>query len=308
MYSKLHRPSRNALNMSENAGSSVKLASYLNKEKTDDKMFFSHDSDNVSFTEVVEKIDNNKRTLKRGQDKFYMLSYNPSHNELKHLIERVTGKVVDDFNDLNAAERQAVLIEFRNYVRECMEIYANKFNRQRLLHADDLVYFGRIEEERHYNYTDQEVQTGLKKRGDAKPGLNLHAHIIVSRMDKSQTISLSPLTKSRGNTNCLNGKEVKNGFDMSGWQMESVFLFRDKYGYASVNNYYHSDTDIVFKKLQNRIHHETINELTSDMYEEKKIVRNTKVITGLLTGNKSSMKSFLKSKIRQILSDNEPII
>lgn len=39
-------------------------------------------------------------------------------------------------------------------------------------------------------------------------------------MDVTQTISLSPRTKSRGNTNMLNGREVKNGFNMSNWQVE----------------------------------------------------------------------------------------
>ena len=37
----------------------------MNKEKEEGKFFFSHVNDNVSLTEVIEKIDNNKRTLKK---------------------------------------------------------------------------------------------------------------------------------------------------------------------------------------------------------------------------------------------------
>lgn len=52
-------------------------------------------------------------------------------------------------------------------------------------------------------------------------------------MDVTQTISLSPRTKSRGNTNMLNGREVKNGFNMSNWQVECFEKFGYKYRYIS---------------------------------------------------------------------------
>lgn len=43
---------------------------------------------------VKNHIDNNHRTLKSNDDKFYMLSINPSGDEQRHLIERVTGRKV----------------------------------------------------------------------------------------------------------------------------------------------------------------------------------------------------------------------
>lgn len=46
------------------------------------------------------------------------------------------------------------------------------------------------ETERHYTYLDEEVKDGLRSKGDLKEGLQLHAHVIVSRMDVTQTISL----------------------------------------------------------------------------------------------------------------------
>ena len=61
MYSKLHRPEKNELGVSVNAGSCVKLAHYLDKESGSGKFFFSQNQDSVPLTEVIQKIDNNNR-------------------------------------------------------------------------------------------------------------------------------------------------------------------------------------------------------------------------------------------------------
>ena len=89
------------------------------------------------------------------------------------MVKLTTGKVVNELSELSTEERILVFNEFRSYVRECMEIYAKNFNRDRELTANDLVYFGRIEEFRHFTGFDEEVKLGLKKQGDIKPGLNL---------------------------------------------------------------------------------------------------------------------------------------
>lgn len=89
-----------------------------------------------------------------------------------------------------------------------MDEYARNFYRDKIKGGNDLVWYGRVETERHYKGDAEEVKNGTVKCGDKKPGLQLHIHIIVSRMDKSQTVSLSPLTKSRGNRQLLDGKEV----------------------------------------------------------------------------------------------------
>ena len=68
--------------MSVNAGSCVKLAHYLDKESGSGKFFFSQNQDSVPLTEVIQKIDNNKKTLKNNHDKFNMLSYNPHKGKL----------------------------------------------------------------------------------------------------------------------------------------------------------------------------------------------------------------------------------
>lgn len=308
MYSKLHRPEKNELNISINAGSCVKLADYLDKEKGPGKNFFSHYKENVGLSEVIETIDNNKRTLKYKQDKFYMLSYNPSQREIAHLVHTFTGKTITDFSELTSNEKALVFSEFRNYVRECMDIYASKFNREKKLSAKDLVYFGRIEEFRHYSYEDKEVKEGLKKRGDLKEGLNLHAHIIVSRMDVTQTISLSPLSISKGNTNVLNGKDVKTGFNMKEWQVDCFEHFSNKFRYIALpeERFYHHNAS--YSECKSRIKNKIMNEIMEGMNEEREALLTARKFTAIIHPSKKSVRLFLMRKVKKILSEKESVI
>ena len=81
MFAQVHRPKE-----TENKGSCIKLADYLDKEK--DSNFFSLDSDIVSIDDVVNRIDKNVMQLGKEDDKFYMLSFNPSRAELEHIAGR----------------------------------------------------------------------------------------------------------------------------------------------------------------------------------------------------------------------------
>ena len=144
----------------------------------------------------------------KRDDKFYMLSINPSQDEAAHLIRKVTGKQVTEFEQLTVEEQEKVIHELKNYSRNCMDLYAENFRREKTKSGKDLVYFGRVETERHYRNSDEEVKEGQAKSGDRKPGLQLHVHIIVSRNDVTQTVRLSPLARSKGSFNELNGKKV----------------------------------------------------------------------------------------------------
>ena len=75
-----------------------------------------------------------------------------------------------------------------------------------------------METERHYRNNDEDVKEGRAKAGDRKPGLQLHVHIIVSRNDVTQTVSLSPLAKSKGFVHVLDGKKVMIGFEHMEWK------------------------------------------------------------------------------------------
>lgn len=236
MYCSVHRPV-NTPGVCDNKGSCKLLIEYLSKESYEPHKpyfdtFFSHDKDFVHGKEALEKIDNNKKTLKRNDDKFYMLTVNPSQHELRHLIRCVTGKKdIKNFSELSPEEQKDVISELKVYTRSCMDEYAKNFYREKIRDGRDLVWYGRVETERHYKGTDEAVKDGSASEGDAKPGLQLHVHIIVSRMDKSQTVSLSPLSNSRGNRQMLDGKEVIVGFDRSEWASRCAEEFNERYNY-----------------------------------------------------------------------------
>lgn len=302
MISKLHKPKKTSTGRSQNTGSCVKLADYLDKEKGDGKCFFSHCEDSVSLIEVVDRIDKNKRTLKDKQDKYYMLSYNPSAYEISHLIKISTGKSVNDLSELTSLEREKVFNEFREYIRGCMDVYAKNFNRSKELSAKDLVYFGRIESERHYTHNDEAVKLGLKKRGEVKEGFNLHAHVIVSRMDTTQKISLSPNSQSRGNKNQLNGKLVNNGFNLKKWQGECYELFGNKYRYISSTEerFYHKNNQ--YQDLRFTVQNRILDEITTEMKEEKRLARSISGVI-LTRSPKAIVRGYIKNKMKEILSE-----
>lgn len=88
----------------------------------------------------------------------------------------------------------------RRYVRDdVMQHYAEGFGKG--LNKEDIEYYGKIHFER--------------KGADR---YDMHAHIIVSRKDRSNTRKLSPKTNHTGKKNCGN---VKGGFDRTDFS-ESV--------------------------------------------------------------------------------------
>ena len=166
MYCKVHQPI-NTPGVSDNKGKCTQLVEYLSKESQDVRPyydnFFSQQKDFVTPRTVMHHIDNNHRTLKRNDDKFYMLSINPSGEEQSHLIEKVTGKKVGEFSELTAGEQEEVLAELKKFSRGCMDEYARNFYREKIKSGDDLVWYGRVETERHYKGDDPEVEAGRAK-------------------------------------------------------------------------------------------------------------------------------------------------
>ena len=303
MITIIHDPKDNPQKCSKNTGSCVKMVNYLSKENVVDKPFFSHYEDNVSASDVIRRIDNNKRTLKRNEDKFYMLSYDPSADEIKYIVRKFIGKDIEEFTELSYDEKQLVFNIFRDYSRDCMNVYAKSFYRDKELTANDLVYFGKVEEFRYYTYEDEEVKNGTRKRGDIKPGLNLHVHVVVSRMDASQTMRLSPLT-SKGNINKLNGQLVKNGFSIKQWHNDCLEVFSNKYGYVYPKRQYEREKHINLR-IRNYIQNQATIQLMDGMEEEQKMLSNIRKIKRLAHSPKSIIKGYVRQKINNILFERE---
>ena len=67
----------------------------------------------------------------KRDDKFYMLSINPSQDEAAHLIRKVTGKQVTEFEQLTVEEQEKVIHELKNYSRRSEERRVGKECRSR---------------------------------------------------------------------------------------------------------------------------------------------------------------------------------
>jgi len=194
-----------------NTKSCTDLVRYLEKEndlkKSEEKeFFFSHENDMVRADEVIEIIDKaGKKQLGKDDDKFYHISISPSGKEQAH------------FNRNPEA--------LKEYTRACMDKYAENFGKG--LKGSDLIYFAKVEQERHHKGTDEEVKAGEKKTGELKDGDNMHVHIIVSRKTADHKKKISPLTNHK---NTEKGT-VKGGFDRKEFYTQCEKQFDKQFNY-----------------------------------------------------------------------------
>lgn len=222
MYIKVINPKKHGKTEYNNAGSCTPLVNYLSKEDTgkglEKEFYFSHDRDKVSSIEVIKSIDNNCPNIEKHQAKFYSLVVSPKPDEMEHLK-----------HDKD---------ELKSYVRNVMEIYAGNFNKKdgtsKNLGGENLVYYAKLEENRYYKGTDEEVKQGKAKQGEPLPGDNTHVHIIVSRKDKTKEIEFSPLVNSKKlfnreqlKVNCCKHFDKKYNYTGAGKEIEEHIIKRD---------------------------------------------------------------------------------
>lgn len=181
-----------------NTGSCFGVVSYLRhedakrQEQGDHVEPFFDQWGDVPSKEVTERIDGNKAKLGKEDAKFYVLIVSPSQKELQSM-----GRT---------PQEQAQ--SFREYInRDVMQRYGEGFNKG--LNKDDILYFGKIHHER-------------KAGGD----LDMHAHVIISRKDMSNTKKISPQTNHRGT-----GKTgtAKGGFNRSAFYSQSEQSFDERF-------------------------------------------------------------------------------
>ncbi len=197
-----------------NAGSCGQLVEYLEKEnnlKAEYKaeLWFNQGRDDLRAQEVRLGIDSNTAKLKQHEAKFYLVNISPSQKELEH--------IGNDPQKLKA------------YAREVMAEYAANF--QKGLGPDDVKWYGKVEYNRGYKWTDPEVKQGLTQRGEAKAGHQMHVQIIVSRKDSHNQRLLSPMTNHRGQ-----GKSEAHGqkfgqFNRVAFKERSEQAFDQQMGY-----------------------------------------------------------------------------
>lgn len=165
-----------------NTGSCTGVTNYLAHEDIDrlkageeQEHFFTHDKEKVSAKEVTYKIDNNKAKLCKSDAKFFVITVSPSKDEIKAM----------------GATKEEQTATFKAYINNgIMNRYAENFGKG--LTNKDMMYYAKVHHTR-----------------DGKTGDQMHAHIIVSRKDMTNTKKLSPQTNHRGNSKGA----VKSGFD-----------------------------------------------------------------------------------------------
>ena len=277
-----------------NAASCANIFEYLEKEEQEFKNqnqffneknkeesigFFNQNKVNISKDEVIRNIDANRGKRGIKESNFYMINVSPSYLEQQHVLKRI------DFFLSEKSKREPKLLNEKirqnardimmrdlmtNYGREVMKAYASNFDREingKKISDNDLMYYGRVETKRTYNFKDKLVKKNneifneieksndpelieqLKKslhkdyftneiiqEGKPKGGPNYHIHIVVSRHDatneKQHKISLSPMSKYKEQQSKLNNQTNKTiGFN------RDVFFKNAEHSFDQMFNY-----------------------------------------------------------------------
>ncbi|MES2064629.1 MAG: DUF5712 family protein [Bacteroidota bacterium] len=208
-----------------NKGSSSQLVAYLEKENRlaeaqhnnlrAPEYWFNHTSNSIQPYEVRQSIDHNVAKLSKDDAKFFLVNISPSSKELLFLKERFGEEKTKEY--------------LKAYANAVMDAYAKNFKRNGITGNQGLAYFGKLEHNRYYTYKDLEVRKGLAKKGEVKPGEQMHVQVIVSRKDASNSIKLSPLNNSKG-TNAAHSQKVGQ-FDRVAFKQATESLFDQMFNY-----------------------------------------------------------------------------
>ena len=203
MHSKIIHPQVHGKAVYANKGSCARLVRYLQheaREKGEGALFFNEEGEAVSAEEVQQRIDYNVKGLRKTESKFIALVLSPGPAELQHIH--------------NEPDR------LRQFTRKAMRNYAANFQLKggKGIEGKDLLWFAAIHQNRTYKGNAPEVKEGQVKSGARKPGLQTHLHVIVSKRDRSQRITLSPF-----------GNRAR--FDMKAWQRNNQQSFCRMFAY-----------------------------------------------------------------------------
>ena len=263
------------------AQSVADFVDYLEKEnegleQNEMEHFFNQYGDEISTEQVVKDINENTAKLKKVEPKFYSITVNPSKYELSRLqnssqdLKLYTRALMEDYvksfnRELNGkpitiddikyfakiehqrsfkgTDRQ--IKENQPYATEILQLKQDLRKVQRGELEGNISniksQIANLEKEAPHQQNGKRIVQGMKKDGNQS-----HIHIIVSRKDASNSISLSPGSKYKSSEVMMNGKLVKRGFDRDGFFLKAEKTFDSTFGYK--RNYaesYQSKKDYV---------------------------------------------------------------
>jgi len=256
-------PQQTGGNFSQSVGDYV---AYLEKEnenlsENEQECFFDQGSDSVPIEKVINEIDSNTKRLMKKEPKFYAITISPSQRELKHLkdpskeLKQYTRKVMEEY--VKSFNRE---INGRRLTIKDIKYYAKIEHKRHFKPNDEAVRWNqpfatqilelkqelrkvergeaignttvlKSEINRLEEMAPQKVNGKRIVPGMEKPGLQTHIHIIVSRRDASNSISLSPGSKYKASEVEMHGKMVKRGFDRNSFFTKAEQVFDKQFNY-----------------------------------------------------------------------------
>lgn len=250
-----------AFNMN-NKGSCRKYATYLTKENS---FFFSHNREDIELEEAVSYIDeHSKGQLGLNDAKWYAPMYAFSSEESKHIAKKVTGREVQNFEELTDLEKKKYNKIVLEVARKFQDKMAENFNKSPLgiNKGKDLRYIGVVENIRKYKGNDIEVIKKIKKIGDKKKGFQTHIHIIQSRKANNKKKSkISPESAA---------KNLKTKFGKVGFNRNNFYNLIEKTFDEELNFNRNLEAKFEYKKrrkLKNKLH-ESEDHFLKDVLKE----------------------------------------
>lgn len=242
------------------------FVSYLEKEnegieKGTEEFFFNQNEENITPDTVIKDIDDNTDKLKRTEPKFYSITVSPSRYELNRLqnyredLKIYTRELMKDyvssFNreidgrkiNVNDIKYFAKIEHQRTFKGTDFQVKENQPYASKILQLKtDIRKIGRGEREGNIRALQKEInkleaaaphkQNGQRiVQGMKKEGPQSHIHIIVSRKDVSNSVSLSPGSKYKASEVMMNGKLVKRGFDRNAFFEKAEKTFDRNFAY-----------------------------------------------------------------------------
>ena len=239
---------------------------YLEKENTDrlpdaQEYFFNQTQEKITRDQVIKEIDGNTAKLKTTEPRYYSLTINPSQKELQHIkndpekLKAYTREVMKDYaasfnREINGRPVQVSDIKYyakmefsRTFKERDKEVRENApFNNKIAQLKNELRKVQRGEIPGHPHNIRKEIlslqreaphkiEGKLIDEGTPKQGNQTHLHLIVSRKDQSNTVSLSPGSKYKASEVSLHGKIVKRGFDRDRFFEKAEKTFDQKFNY-----------------------------------------------------------------------------
>ena len=205
------------LKSGNNHGSCGQLLGYLekedkNREEGDElKGFFNDKSDHLNAENAKQTVEHGlyKKGLKNDADKFFSVTMSFSKEELK-----------DKSNE-----------ELKEFAKDQFAKMYGGAVKGREIDPENIAWVAKLEEERKYKGTDQEVKDGLAKSGESKEkeeGDQRHIHFVVARktLDDKQISPMSNHFRAGADTGA-----VKSGFDQDYFKFECEKQFDKKFNH-----------------------------------------------------------------------------